>query len=221
VVSSSPFVLKLQTFLRMANIKYVHDPKNHFGRKGKMPWIELDGKDYCDSTFIIEFLRERFNLKIDNNLNEQQQSLARVIQKTIEENTLWAMIAYPRFVEDFEWFRQTSDLPWIVGIAFRIAIIPSIKKSMNRHGIGRHSPEEIRHIAKGDVKALSNLLNDKKYFLGDEPSTIDAVVFGFLANVLCGLRNGSWPNQMIKKEAPNLVAFFERMKEKYWPDWDQ
>lgn len=89
IVNSSPFVLKLQTFLRMANIEFVHDLKHPFDRKHKMPWIELDGKVYSDSTFIIEFLTKRFNVKIDNHLDDKQKALARVISKTIEENTFW------------------------------------------------------------------------------------------------------------------------------------
>lgn len=89
VVNPSPYVLKLQTFMRMANIEFVHDYKNPVGRKRKMPWIELDGKDYCDSTFIIEFLTEKYNVQIDSHLTDEQRASARVIQKTVEENTTW------------------------------------------------------------------------------------------------------------------------------------
>ncbi|EDV22437.1 uncharacterized protein TRIADDRAFT_28700 [Trichoplax adhaerens] len=191
------------------------------GRKGKMPWIELDGDAYCDSTFIIEHLTKKFNVSIDRSLSEQQKAVARVIQKTIEENTIWAAIIYNRWIQDTDYFRQMMKLSWFVGRILKMAVVPAIKKSMYGHGIGRHSAEEIQHIARGDIKALSDLLKDKQFFFGDKPTTIDACVFAFLANVLHGLRKDSWPAEMVRNEFPNLATYFERIKENVWPDWDE
>ncbi|RDD41082.1 Failed axon connections-like protein [Trichoplax sp. H2] len=221
IVNPSPYVLKLQTFLRMAKIEYVFDRNNPMGRKGKMPWIELDGDAYCDSTFIIEHLTKKFNVSIDRSLSEQQKAVARVIQKTIEENTIWATIIYNRLIEEADWFVNMMKFPWFVGVIFKLFFVPPVKKNLYGHGIGRHTPQEIRHIARGDLAALSALLKDKSFFLGDQPTTIDACVFSFTANIIYGLRPGSWPNEMIKSEFPNLVAFTNRMKENYWPDWDE
>ncbi|EDV22615.1 uncharacterized protein TRIADDRAFT_28855 [Trichoplax adhaerens] len=221
IVNPSPFVLKLQTFLRMANIEFVHDLRHPFGRENKMPWIELDGKSYCDSTFIMEFLTERFNVQIDDHLDAEQKALARFILKTVEENTIWAVIVYNRFIEDFEWFGKCVPLPWFKYYVFKLMIIPYVKKCMYGHGMGRHSPEEIRHIARGDLMALSITLGNKQFFLGNDPTTIDACVFGFIVNILSGLSEDSWPNKMVREEFSNLVAFSDRMKARFWPDWDE
>jgi hypothetical protein len=57
----SPFVLKLETYLRMAKIDYEYDadPKNTFGPKGKTPWISLNGEHVSDSQLCIEFLEKK------------------------------------------------------------------------------------------------------------------------------------------------------------------
>lgn len=112
-------------------------------------------------------------------------------------------------------------LPWLVSKILKTFVVRAVKKSLYGQGIGRHSAEEIQHIARGDIKALSDLLKDKQFFFGDQPTTIDACVFAFLANVLHGLRKDSWPTVMVNKEFPNLVAYFERIKERVWPDWDE
>merc|ERR1712002_1000770 len=39
----SPFALKVESFLRLANIEYQVDTEEPFGSKGKCPWISVDG----------------------------------------------------------------------------------------------------------------------------------------------------------------------------------
>ena len=59
-LSLSPFIVKLETFLRMANIKYVNDfdfPKSP--NTLKSPWITFNGEDIADSQVIIETLTRR------------------------------------------------------------------------------------------------------------------------------------------------------------------
>ena len=110
---------------------------------------------------------------------------------------------------------------WFFRLVYKIFTIPYIKRTLYGQGIGRRSLEEIQHIARGDMMALSTLLGDKPFFLGNKPTTLDACVFGIIGNVLHGIREDGWPNKMVKDEFPNLVAFSNRMKERYWPDWEK
>lgn len=38
--------------------------------------------------------------------------------------------------------------------------------------MGVHTPEEIEEFGKNDLKVLSDLLGDKPYFFGDEPTVV-------------------------------------------------
>lgn len=61
-LSVSPFPAKLETYLRMSNIKYVCDygyPKHP--KTGKSPWITINGQDIADSQLAMEFLAKKFN----------------------------------------------------------------------------------------------------------------------------------------------------------------
>ena len=56
--SGSPFPIKLETFLRMAGVKYEADFEQQMSDKGKSPWITLNGKDVADSQLAIEFIEK-------------------------------------------------------------------------------------------------------------------------------------------------------------------
>lgn len=52
----SPFVLKLETYLRMAKIPYEVDKTDPISVKGKSPWITLNGEHIADSQLCVEYL---------------------------------------------------------------------------------------------------------------------------------------------------------------------
>lgn len=43
---------------------------------------------------------------------------------------------------------------------------------MKAQGIGVHKPEEIEEFGKHDLKVLSDILADKPFFFGDEPTNV-------------------------------------------------
>lgn len=50
-------------------------------------------------------------------------------------------------------------------------------KKVKAQGIGVHKPEEILEFGQNDLKVLSDVLGDKLYFFGNEPTT---VIFYFI-----------------------------------------
>ena len=68
--------------------------------------------------------------------------------------------------------------------------------------------------------ALSNILGDKKFFNGDEPTNIDCAMFGHLVQFV--YMPMDMPHKhYILKECKNLADFVDRMKDRFWPDWDE
>lgn len=45
---------------------------------------------------------------------------------------------------------------------------------MKAQGIGVHSPEEINAFGQSDLKVLSDMLADKPFFFGDEPTNVSS-----------------------------------------------
>ena len=96
----------------------------------------------------------------------------------------------------------------------------SVRKSLYCQGTGRHSVAEIVHIAEKDLTCLSNILGDKDFFLGDRPSSYDAAIFGALAVQLWQLP-GSAQETFIKTEARNLERYCQRIRDRWFSDWDE
>lgn len=46
---------------------------------------------------------------------------------------------------------------------------------MKAQGIGVHKPEEIIEFGQNDLKVLSDMLADKPFFFGDEPTTVSTL----------------------------------------------
>ena len=89
VLNVSPSCVKLETYLRMRKIPYESEYSFNVSSKGKVPWIEYNGKAVADSNFVIRFLNEEFKVDSDRHLSAEQKAIARSVLVTLEENTYW------------------------------------------------------------------------------------------------------------------------------------
>ena len=95
-----------------------------------------------------------------------------------------------------------------------------VAKQCQGQGIGRHTKEEIRELGIKDLKAISDYLGDKPFIMGNKPTVVDCTLFGFLAGYFCENPVENAYSQAVQKEFTNFEAFFKRMKEAYWNDWN-
>jgi len=218
--SVAPFAIKIETFLRMMKINYVIEEKHPLGPKGKVPWITYKGQDYSDSQLIIEMLIKQQNQDPDADLTDEQKGLGLVMRVLLEEHVYWGIVHW-RWVEDRGCsVSQLLGIPNIVRlILYHMKIGPKVKKQLYYQGMGRHSVEDIHHFSRKGLKALSSLLGEKAFLLGEEPHVDDCAVFALLGELLYGLP-GCPMVTYVKEELPNLEAYTERMKQKFWPDWE-
>ena len=219
--NASPFCLKLETYLRMANVPYEIPPVTMaaFSKapKGKMPYIEDNGKLIADSAFIIAHLKARYGDPLDANLTPEQRAISQAFTRLLEENLYWAVV-YARWIEPAGWaitrpaFFNAMPAPfkWFVPTLARRGLV----KSLHGHGMGRHSREEIYAIGQRDITAVADYLGEKKFFLGESPSSVDATVYGFLANLIrAPIEN---PLKEHAKQYPQLEAYCTRMQDRYF-----
>ena len=87
------------------------------------------------------------------------------------------------------------------------------------HGIGRHSEQDLYGIAEKDMQAVSAILGQKKFLFGEKPCLADAAVFAFIAASTWDCPQ-SPSAALTKSKAKNLEEHARRMKEIYYPDWD-
>jgi glutathione S-transferase len=219
--NASPFCMKLETYLRMAGVPFEMAPPNlqdlHKAPKGKMPFVDDNGKIIADSTFIIDYLKTNHGDKLDSWLSVEQKAVAQSFQRLMEENLYWAIV-HTRWFEPQGWAaikvaffdKMPAPLKWFVPALARRGTL----KAMHGHGIGRHSPAEIHEIGKRDITAIAEFLGDKPYFMGDQPSTIDATVYAFAANLV--YVPIASPLKQQAEKYPQLKAYCERMRARYY-----
>lgn len=214
----SPFCMKVETYLRMIGEPFeVKSANPQKAPKGKLPFIKDGGIVVSDSNHIVQHLVKTRGDKLDAGLSPRDRAIGHLVRRTLEEGLYFCMV-YARWVDDVGWAAGKSeffkDMP-----AVARAIVPGIARRMIRkqahsQGTGRHAPEDIYAMAAEDTAALSAILGDKPYFLGDSPTSVDASAYAFLALMLWSPLPEAIPDA-VKKHA-NLVAYCERMKSRYY-----
>jgi len=218
IPNPSPFVLKVETYLRMAKVPYEIDTKKPTGPTGKSPWISLNGQNVGDSHLIIEFLKKKFGKNLNGSYTQEQIGVSTAVRIMLEEHFYWGVVLWRFHYGNDETLTKVMNLPpvWIV----RLIVGRKVLKSAQGQGLGRHSKEDLLSITSSNLRAVSHILGDKKFILGEEPCENDAAIFGQLSQLIWGLP-GSPYEKLIEDELPNIKQYCLRMKDTYWSDWDQ
>lgn len=216
----SPFCCKLETWLRIARIPYevVDTPDPRKGPKGKLPFIEDAGVRIADSSLIVDHLVRTRGVDPDARLDASQRAAALLVQRTLEEHYAF-VLAYTHLVRD-EGLLHTrarfDTVPVIVRPLVANLVLVRIKKLLWQQGILRHSDEEIVESALRDWRAVLEVMSDGPFFFGDEPTGIDAIVFGVLAtSVLTPIES---PIRDFLRSQAACVAYAERMRARFFPE---
>jgi glutathione S-transferase len=218
--NASPFCMKLETYLRMAEIPHelVFEQTLDKAPKQKMPYIEADGQKIGDSNLVIEYLQQKYGDRTDAHLSAVDRAISLAMRRLIDENLYWSLV-YSRWVDEKNWPITRSvyfgDLPPVVKQVLPELLRKGTIKSLTGHGMGKHTKDEIYEIGCRDIQALSDFLGDKDYFMGDRPTILDASAHATLANIIKVPMDSPLRNQATK--LANLVAFSDRMTAKFYP----
>ena len=184
----SPFCCKLETWLRIARVPYeiVETPDPRKGPKGKLPFIEDAGMRVADSSRIIDHLVKTRGVDPDLRLNTSQRAIALLVQRTLEEHYAFVVL-YTHFIRPDGWRhtrRSFDSVPAIVRPLVGNLVRGRMKKMLWMQGVLRHSDEDIIESALRDWRAVLKVLGDQPFIFGDEPTGLDAIVFGALATTM-------------------------------------
>ncbi len=219
--NASPFCMKLETYLRMAALPF-EIPRFKLQQlqgapKGKMPYIVDGSRTVSDSSLIIDYLKSTYGDPVDGWMNTEQRAMALAWQRLLEEHLYWAAI-HTRWIEAQGWALTRpaffaglpAPLAWIVPPLAR----RGMAKALHSQGMGRHSREEIHALGCRDLTALADFLGDKPFLMGGQPCSLDAVAYGFLANLLWVPLESAL--KLHAQTYPQLERYCQRMKSRYY-----
>lgn len=219
--NASPFCMKVETYLRMAGIPYESVLAMNPGKlpKGKAPVLEDEGRLIPDSTFILKYLEQKYRPGLGDALDARERGIAHAYARMLEERYYWALV-YFRWIDEQLWpqVRETffGGLPGPVRALISRIARRDVKSSLHGHGLGRHSRDEIIELGRADLESVAAFLGDKPYFMGDSPTSVDAVVYAMLANTLCVPLDS--PLRETAASHPAFAAYCERMRRRYFPE---
>ena len=215
----SPFCCKLETWLRIARIPYeiIDTPDPRKGPKGKLPFIEDAGLRIADTSVIVDHLITTRGVDPDAHLDAQQRAIALLVQRTLEEHYAF-VLAYTHLVRD-EGVQHTrarfESVPAIVRPMVADFVRTRVKKLLWYQGVLRHSHENIIESAIRDWRAVLTVMGSP-FFFGDEPTGVDAIVFGALATTV--LTPITSPIRDFLSSQPGCLAYAERMRTRFFPE---
>jgi len=225
LVSVSPFCTKLELYLRMRDLPYravFGDPRT--APKRKMPYVEHGGRVISDSQHVIDVLEADPDASaippLDGWLDARQKAEGHVLRRALEEG-FYFITFFTRWFHPASWARYAPIyypyLPKGLGRFIMPMLRRGVGKTLAAQGTGRHSAAEIYAMGERDVAALSAILGERTFVLGESPSTSDATAFAFLSSSL------DFPVTTPITEAirshPNLVRYHAHVRRAYLADW--
>lgn len=212
--------MKAENYLRFADIAYetvVSDPRK--SPSGQIPYVTVDGATITDSQRIIEHFEAGRDTPIDADLSDAARAWALLLRERVEDELYW-QITYMRWADPAGWSVFLPDLqrylPGWKKHLLPIVIRTSLLRQMRRRGMTRHDPQQSYAPGIALIDALSDILAEQPYFLGDRLRTLDLSLYAFLANIL----DQPYSNilQEHAQKRANLRDYCTRMKMQLWTE---
>lgn len=217
----SPACMKLETWLRLAKLPYEIVTVANPGKapKGKLPYI-VDGNDTVpDSEAIIAWLSKKYEIDLDENLSVEEKAVARAFERMLNEHAYFGLL-FARWIDPPGWAQVKAayfgGLPPGLRQLVPAMLQRSVRRDLRGQGLGRHTPDEIYARIAQDLQAVSDYLGDQPFFMGREPTTIDASVYAFVGN--CIEADLKTPLTELAVQHANLVDYCARMRQRCFPE---
>lgn len=211
----SPFVMKTEIQLKMAGVPYRFErAAPQAAPKGKIPFIQVGAHRVGDSTFIRAHIEKHHRFDFDAGLSTHERAQAWAIERMLEDHLYFAIVQH-RWLDDENWHKGPSH--FFDGAPEGVAedARRRVRENLHGHGISRHLHEETADLAERSLAALSVILGDKPYVMGEEPSGVDATAAAMVAAALTPFFTGELRRRAEKYA--NLAAYRDRMFARYYP----
>lgn len=221
VPNLSPFCVKAEVLMKMSGLAFtVEDqPDPRKGPKGKMPVLRDGAKTIGDSELIRQHLEKAHGVDFDTGLSEADKAVAHAFARMLEERFYWVIIQN-RWMDDTVWpeIREHwfGALPFPMNTLLPLLARGQVRRNLQGQGTGKHAQEQIYDFGVADLAAVSAFLAEKPFMMGEEPTSVDATVFGMLA-ILVDLPFPS-PMKDFAETTPNLRAYRDRSMARWYPE---
>jgi glutathione S-transferase len=186
VADNNGYGLKVFAFLRLAGVPFTHEHifDASAAPRGQLPYILDDGEAIGDSDTIIAHVVAKYRLTIDDGLTTSQRDTSLLIDRMLDD--LYWVMSYSRWKDERFWpqFRDAllREHPSVTDVGLSKAREFNFQR-YHFQGIGRFTPDAAYARGLADLRVLADLIPANGYVHGAKPTSIDAGIYGFIANI--------------------------------------
>ena len=186
VADNNGYGLKVFAFLKLAGVPFLHE---HIFDASKAPRQQLpyivDGRDTVgDSETILAYVTGKYGVALDAALTPAQRTTNLLVTRTLDD--LYWVMSYSRWQDEpyRPLFRDAlmREHPGLTDDGLMKAKEFNARRYYYQ-GIGRFEPDAAMARGLADLAALASLIPSQGYVHGDKPTTVDAGIYGFVANI--------------------------------------
>ena len=186
VADNNGYGLKVYAFLKLTGVPFIH--RHVFDAsaapRGQLPYIVDDGETIGDSETIIGHITEKYRLTIDAGLSPAERMTDHLVTRMLDD--LYWVMSYSRWKDDryFPAFRDAfiAQHSQIDAAGLEKARAYNAQR-YHFQGIGRYAPDQAYARGLADLQVLAELIPATGYVHGPKPTSIDAGIYGFVANI--------------------------------------
>jgi len=186
VADNNGYGLKVFAFLKLVGVPFTHRHTFDASQapRQQLPYIVDAGEAIGDSDTIVAHLISHYRLTIDAGLSAAQHDTAHLIGRMLDD--LYWVMSYSRWKDDQFWpaFRDAlrREHPSVTDESLNKARDYNSQR-YHYQGIGRFAPAAAYARGLADLRVLADLVPPRDYMFGPGPTSIDASIYGFIANI--------------------------------------
>jgi glutathione S-transferase len=216
----SPHVLKAHVLLRMAGRDYATDTSLTLDKapKGKLPVMDDAGEIVADTTFIRRHIERKYGFDFDRGLDKTERAEAWAAERMLEDHLYWVCL-YMRWAIPENFAQGPAHffdaVPEPMREKVREGALARVIGTLQAQGIGRHSVDEIADLGMQSLEALSDLIGNRRWLMGELPCGTDATMTGMLTMVFSDL---DFELRRHALRLDNLTAYTDRAMAHFFPE---
>jgi glutathione S-transferase len=206
VADNNGYGLKVFAFFKLTGLPFTHEHifEASAAPRGQLPYILDDGEAVGDSDTIIAHVTRKYRLTMDDGLSAAQRDTDHLITRMLDD--LYWVMSYSRWKDERFWPAFCDALrrehPSLTEAGLRKAREFNSQR-YHYQGIGRYAPAAAYERGIADLQVLANLIPAAGYLHGPKPTSIDAGIYGFIANI--HFSEIDTPLKQFVASHPNLV----------------
>ncbi|KAF0444830.1 Tom37 C-terminal domain-containing protein [Gigaspora margarita] len=225
--SIDPACLSVISYLQLVSDewKVVECSNPNVSPTGELPVLR-DGLNWITGAHNIISHLKKNGLNVDENLNDKQKADSLAFSAYIEE-CVYDILLFAWYVDSKNFIEVIRPL-YVRLLSFPMQyFLPtqlrnSAKERLERHGIESigdtgfiiDKDKKMNKIVYESYNVLQKKLGTNEFFFGNQPSSLDAFVYGYLALHIYTELPNSELSTILNTEYPRLSRFCERMKDR-------